>query len=193
MNDFLKKLAASLRHLSEDERNEIVQDYREHFEIGLASGKTEQEVAASLGEPEQLALMYAAMGATKKARSSRKLHDAMHMVGAITRYKLGGGMVMGSLYFACLAVLAILFGTAAALAATGVGGVSLAVYEWALGFTAYGFMAMFSSVVLIAGGILGWIGTVRLWKLTIGNLPHIAARIMNDNKEGDKYEDMDYS
>lgn len=52
---FLQQLNASLKGLSEKERSDILQDYKEHFTFGLEEGKTEEEIAASLGSPTQIA------------------------------------------------------------------------------------------------------------------------------------------
>lgn len=52
---FLKQLDSSLKNLSNAERQEILQDYVEHFNIGLEEGKTEEQISASLGSPSQIA------------------------------------------------------------------------------------------------------------------------------------------
>lgn len=52
---FLKQLESSLHKLSKAERQDILQDYEEHFNIGLEEGKTEEQIAASLGSPSQIA------------------------------------------------------------------------------------------------------------------------------------------
>ncbi|WP_087974369.1 HAAS signaling domain-containing protein [Oceanobacillus rekensis] len=54
-DQFLTKLEASLKRLPSDERQDIVQDFEEHFTIGLAEGKTEEEISVSLGSPQQIA------------------------------------------------------------------------------------------------------------------------------------------
>ncbi|MCM3168044.1 DUF1700 domain-containing protein [Peribacillus frigoritolerans] len=51
---FLKQLNASLTRLSLDEREDILQDYEEYFEIGMEEGKSEQEISKSLGNPKQI-------------------------------------------------------------------------------------------------------------------------------------------
>ena len=51
---FLRQLDVSLKQLTSKERQDILQDYEEHFAIGLAEGKTEEEIAASLGSPSQI-------------------------------------------------------------------------------------------------------------------------------------------
>ncbi|MBK5460403.1 MULTISPECIES: DUF1700 domain-containing protein [Peribacillus] len=52
--EFLKQLDASLKRLSLEERQDILQDYEEYFEIGLEKGKTEQEISEALGNPKQI-------------------------------------------------------------------------------------------------------------------------------------------
>ncbi|MHA6252877.1 HAAS signaling domain-containing protein [Oceanobacillus sp. CAU 1775] len=51
---FLYELKNALRNLPIEEQNDILSDYEEYFMIGIQDGKTEQEIAASLGTPEQL-------------------------------------------------------------------------------------------------------------------------------------------
>ena len=52
---FLERLEQELILLSKSEREEILSDYEEHFDLGKEAGKTEEEVAASLGAPDQIA------------------------------------------------------------------------------------------------------------------------------------------
>ena len=51
---FLKQLNDSLTRLSLEEREDILQDYEEYFEIGMEEGKSEQEISKSLGNPRQI-------------------------------------------------------------------------------------------------------------------------------------------
>lgn len=53
--EFLKELQNRLNSLPSDEQNEILQDIEEHFNVGLEEGKTETQIADSLGSPHQLA------------------------------------------------------------------------------------------------------------------------------------------
>lgn len=52
---FLNHLHGALKRLPSSEREEILQDFREHFEIGISEGKTEEEIAKGLGTPQQIA------------------------------------------------------------------------------------------------------------------------------------------
>ena len=52
--DFLDRLKASISRLPLQDQADILNDYEEHFRIGLENGKTEAEIAGSLGSPEEL-------------------------------------------------------------------------------------------------------------------------------------------
>lgn len=52
--EFLKELSRSLENIPEDEKNDILFDYEEHFTMGLEAGRTEEEIAESLGDPNTL-------------------------------------------------------------------------------------------------------------------------------------------
>ncbi|SFG23068.1 Uncharacterized membrane protein [Novosphingobium sp. CF614] len=54
-NEFIKRLKAALKGMPQDDIDEIVADYEDHFAAGLAEGRSEEEVAAALGNPARLA------------------------------------------------------------------------------------------------------------------------------------------
>lgn len=54
-NEFIKRLKAGLKGMPQDEIDDMVADYEEHFDAGLAEGRSEEEVAAALGNPSRLA------------------------------------------------------------------------------------------------------------------------------------------
>ncbi|MFD2445414.1 DUF1700 domain-containing protein [Bacillus sp. CGMCC 1.16607] len=54
-NAFLAKLEYLLGKVPEHDRKEMLYDYEEHFEIGLANGKSEAELIAELGDPYMIA------------------------------------------------------------------------------------------------------------------------------------------
>ena len=51
---FTAELKRSLGRMSVAERKEILYDYEEHFRMGTADGKSEEEIARSLGNPRVL-------------------------------------------------------------------------------------------------------------------------------------------
>jgi uncharacterized membrane protein len=54
--DFLINLKRSLKkNLSKEEAEEIIRDYNEYFETGMADGKTEEELICEFGSPDMIA------------------------------------------------------------------------------------------------------------------------------------------
>jgi uncharacterized membrane protein len=56
---FLSNLKAALGRMQESEKREVLADYEEHFRMGMADGKSEEQIAASLGNPRLLGKSYA--------------------------------------------------------------------------------------------------------------------------------------
>lgn len=52
---FLLALEKELKKIPKVDRDDILQDFQEHFAIGIAEGKDEQQIVASLGSPQQIA------------------------------------------------------------------------------------------------------------------------------------------
>jgi len=55
---FLAGLKRSLGGMSEAEQKEILYDYAEHFRMGAADGKSEEQIAQALGNPRLLGRSY---------------------------------------------------------------------------------------------------------------------------------------
>ena len=147
---FLSQLQASLKKLSEEEREDILQDFREHFEIGREEGKHDTEIAASLGSPQQIARELLAAHYVEKAGSQKSATNMLRAAWA----------VIGLGFFN----LVIVLGPLAAVAATVIAG-------WAAGGTcavapllflfniifvpeSFLWMDFFFSVFLMGAGIL---------------------------------------
>ncbi|MDD5018261.1 MAG: DUF1700 domain-containing protein [Eubacteriales bacterium] len=184
MNEYLSILMASLKHMRSEEKQEIVADYKEHFEIGLEAGKTEEDIAAELGDPRQLAKMYSAHNAVEKAHASKGFGDAVKMLGAVLSFKIGGGIVIGTLYLICAAVLVSVFAAAAVLIIGSAGTLVLAVMNLVKPFIAYALMAAFTAMALGCGGALAWKGNKKLWQAVFGRLPGLARRMTNEKRHG---------
>ncbi|ERJ11194.1 HAAS signaling domain-containing protein [Haloplasma contractile] len=54
-NEFMNQLNRSLLNIPNEDRKEILFDYQEHFEVGLHEGRTEEDIANSLGNPRMIA------------------------------------------------------------------------------------------------------------------------------------------
>lgn len=53
--EFLHILKSQLKGIPEEDIQEIVADYNEHFDVGLSQGRNEEEIARSLGQPKVIA------------------------------------------------------------------------------------------------------------------------------------------
>jgi uncharacterized membrane protein len=80
---FLQQLESALQKLSPEERYDILQDYEEYFTIGLEEGKTEKEIAASLGSPRQIGKELAASHQVERASTAATASNIMRAVWAV--------------------------------------------------------------------------------------------------------------
>ncbi len=69
-NEYLQELSSHLKKLSKSEIDDILSDYREHFEMGIRAGKSESEIADSLGHPRAVAQEYLVTNLIQKADTS---------------------------------------------------------------------------------------------------------------------------
>jgi len=53
--EFLKILSRELRGIPEEERSDIIIEYEEHFEAGINRGRSEKDMANSIGNPVMIA------------------------------------------------------------------------------------------------------------------------------------------
>src|SRR5699024_2044768 len=53
--EFLEELDTALKYISAEERQDILQDFEEQLAVGREERKTEEEIVASLGSPQQIA------------------------------------------------------------------------------------------------------------------------------------------
>ncbi|TFJ92086.1 DUF1700 domain-containing protein [Lentibacillus salicampi] len=80
---FLKSLENGLKKLSQQEQEDIIQDFQEHFSIGLAEGKTEEQIADSLGSPKQIAKELLANYHIEKVKATKSTGDIFRAVWAV--------------------------------------------------------------------------------------------------------------
>ncbi len=70
-NEFLNILEKSLGNMPQADKEDILYDYREHFNAGLAEGKSEEDICIALGDPRTLARQYRADHIVKQADENR--------------------------------------------------------------------------------------------------------------------------
>ncbi len=179
MNEFLELLEKALERMSAEQKQDILSDYREHFEAGRLKGKSDAAIAAALGDPRQLGRMFTADRAVERAQRASGIKSVLHMLGAIARYQLLGGLVMACLYLAALCVLIPLFLTALSLIAIGAATLVYGIIVLAKGEFLYALLGVFLTLLFVSGGLLGLRGLTALWRTTIGRLPYAAERLMH--------------
>ncbi|HWQ66883.1 MAG TPA: DUF1700 domain-containing protein [Methanospirillum sp.] len=69
-HEFITQLKRALAYLPESERLDILEDYEEHFRIGTADGRAEEEIASALGDPRTLGKEFTARLCVRKAEES---------------------------------------------------------------------------------------------------------------------------
>lgn len=80
---FLEELQYYLRNLSAEDKEEIIQDFEEHFEMGRAEGKTDEEIVRSLGSPQQIAKELQTTQPFEKARANHSEQGLFRKIGVI--------------------------------------------------------------------------------------------------------------
>lgn len=124
---FMIELKLSLRDLSENDRQDVMSDYVEHFENGLAQGKSEEQIAKELGNPKQIAKEILAMyGVEPKAKGpefsqgdwvafeANPIYQENHYLpkenhdGLFKRLLKGTGLLFFNLIFVLAPVLTVL-------------------------------------------------------------------------------------
>jgi uncharacterized membrane protein len=186
MNEYLNALSTALERLDISEREDILSDYREHFEIGLSQGKTEAQIAKELGEPSSIAKMFTALNATNRAEQTKRPQDAFRMVGAAFAYQIGRGAAIGTLYMAFILCIIPFFVLGPALWLSAGCAFLLTALEFIKGYIAYGILAIFTGAMLLALGTICLMGTRFLWSITIGALSSMNRRMMHDGIDKEK-------
>lgn len=156
-NDFLSKLASVLEKNQVPDAAEIVEEYEQHFAFKLADGFSEEEIAARLGDPAQLAAQYEhGSDVTPKPRNSM-----------LTRIALGVMDVFAGLFFLLLALFGVVI-AAASVAFAGLG-VSLigGMNPWSLLPSMPYWCGAILGFALVALALLSAVGCVYYWSFLI--------------------------
>ncbi|MEJ8545758.1 HAAS signaling domain-containing protein [Brevibacillus borstelensis] len=113
--EFMDELDGLLRDLPDKERLDILADYTEHFLIGVERGKSEQEIAESLGSPKALAREILAGYRIHQAQSNASISNMTRAVLATVSLGFFNLVFVLGPFVGLIGVLIGLFGTALAL------------------------------------------------------------------------------
>jgi uncharacterized membrane protein len=171
--EFLVGLRRALGGMSEQEKAEILYDYEEHFRVGQAEGKDEEQIAASLGNPRVLGRSYRIDSLLEEPREGGGV-KARAVVGAVfasLSLSLFNVIFVLGPFAGLLGGLAGLWAGAVSLAASGVACV-LAPLAWAIAPPVRPYLQLqtlnpafvvFAGIGLAALGLLAIIG---MWQLS---------------------------
>lgn len=82
-NEFLSRLEAELEARCVPEPEDILGEYRRHFEYKMADGYSEEEIAARLGPPEELAAQFEPAAPAKSAKRAGTARAAVTWTGFV--------------------------------------------------------------------------------------------------------------
>ncbi len=82
--EYLNKLAKLIKKLPEEDREDIISDYEEHFRIGMENGRSEEDISKALGNPELVAKQIKAEYMIKKAEDRPSASSILEAIMAVT-------------------------------------------------------------------------------------------------------------
>ncbi|MEY8749406.1 HAAS signaling domain-containing protein [Alkalihalobacillus sp. NPDC078783] len=100
-HNFLKILERNLKYLTEEEKKDVMDEYRTHYEDAAREEQNEIEISNNLGKPEEIAKELNAIYAIKKAeqkKSFKNLSAAIFSIMGLSVLNcfviLGGGIAL---------------------------------------------------------------------------------------------------
>ena len=73
--EYLTKLTNEVGHMPYGDVKDIIQSIEEHFDEGMGEGRSEEEIAESLGDPKELAMEFKDGAKFKQIIKKRKMSD----------------------------------------------------------------------------------------------------------------------
>jgi len=148
--EFLHRLHKGLSRLPASICKEIMADYEAHFADGMEAGRTEDEVAAALGEPERLARELRAEAGLKRWEAEKNPSAAIGAVIAVLGLGAIDLLILLPILVGVLTAMIALF--TAALAVVVAGGAVLVIGPFS-GVPGGPFAAILGGLGLVAVGV----------------------------------------
>ena len=164
--EFLDNLSKYLRGIPEEDEKDIVSDFEEHFEMGKKEGRTEEDLAKSLGDPKALANQ---LRASLTVAQAEKETTAVNITRAVFA-SLGLGFfnlifVLGP-FITVLGLLLAFFITAISITAAGIvgllGTIFSPLFPEYFNLIVNPAVGIFASIGAVCFGILFFIGDIYL-------------------------------
>lgn len=106
---FLKELDKAFSGLPKEEKEELIQYYKEYLDNARLEGKTEKEVLNELGKPNQIAEAY--LEANSDIPLEQKAYEKLALKGFWKRFVISAFFIIGFVFLGiiCLVSIASLF------------------------------------------------------------------------------------
>jgi len=161
--EYLEKLDELLKDLPEEDREDILSDYEEHFQIGLENGRTEEELSGALGDPKTVAKQVKEEYMISKAEDKPSAGRMMEAILAAAGLGLFNMIFVAVPALGFAAILVTLFVVGLAVVFTGI----LAIFSPLLNVIVPNYVhlpvskGIFGTLIMIGGGMgLTVLGTV---------------------------------
>jgi len=118
--EFFKELKSRLKHLQKEDREEIIEDYEEHFNIGLKKGRTESALIKSLGKPKTIAKQAYANLLIKKAEEKSSFSNVTRAILAIIGLGFFNLIFVAGIFFGLLGILIGIYAITISFIVTGI-------------------------------------------------------------------------
>ena len=165
---YLERLEKSLRSLPAEETADIMNDFKEYFEVGIERGRSEEEISLSLGNPKMLARQIRLEAYIKKAEETKSASDILRAVFTSIGLSFFNLIVMLPVFLVILSILAVLFAVSISLSATGitgtVGSIFSPLFAQYLTFNVNIAVSIFAFIGIGSLGILFFTGTIYISK-----------------------------
>ena len=155
---FLKELREELKQVPKEDLDSLMEDFEEHFEIGLSKGRNEEELVKSLGTPNTIAKHVKAYFLVRQAEDKTSVINFLRAIFATIglgffNLIVRSGVLMGILFLLVgffLASGAIVFAGITSIVSPfiapyieniSLGGINpLAIFFFGIGLTAFGLL-----------------------------------------------------
>jgi len=189
--EFTDIMSRHLKGLTEDEKKDILSDYQEHFAMGREEGKSEEEIAAALGDPKSLAKQYRAETMVRRVQEKHSAANVLNVIIAALALGMFNLIFVLPLFFTVLGVLVGMMAASVGIALGGLGAVLGSILALIIPSGIPGVVSgvgLFTGIGLAALGILMGVGCFYAIKYTgIGLVKYVKFNI--DIASGKKKEE----
>ncbi|MBM3705481.1 MAG: DUF1700 domain-containing protein [Actinobacteria bacterium] len=172
---FMESLRKNLNGLPDREKNDILEDIEEFFEVGAERGRQEEEIVKSFGNPRALAKQIKAESYIKKAEETTSATNIARAVYRSIGLSFFNLLIFLPVFLSVAGILIALFSVAVSISATGISGTVAGffypLYSQYLTFSVNASVMIFAFMGIGALGILFFIGDIYIaryiYRLTV--------------------------